>query len=130
MSVMQNAMGNTHNDPFDIRDSIPYESNARQLIALAGSALRSFYLSRADAGTSFEGFVRDSLIQKQDLSFSTGSLGVLVQLFELEPYFEFLEQNGFEQLVADLRHCRERSVRFTFESPRPRLKFGFGFLNP
>lgn len=94
-----------------------YIQDAEILIKLASESVRSFFVSKEDyqnASVDFIGFLQDSLVGEKEFRVSTGGLSVAADLYQAEPYLQYLGQNKITE-ITELRQQRDDSRAYIME---------------
>src|ERR1051325_7252559 len=89
-----------------------YMQDANRLIDVGNESVNSFFVFKdlyKDAHIDFTGFIQDSLVVKENgFRISTGGVSVAAELYQIESYLEFVDQNGITK-VKSLRENRNAS---------------------
>lgn len=107
-----------------------YQTVANRLVDLAAQSVRSFYVP-FDQPDDEGMFLRDSLMSRKDVPVSTGGLGVICHLYEVDRYFSYLSRNNISDHLDDLRSSRDASLRhFINPENKPDVPSALGIRNP
>jgi adenylate kinase family enzyme len=95
-----------------------YMQDANRLIDVGNESVNSFFVFKdlyKDAHIDFTGFIQDSLVVKENgFRISTGGVSVAAELYQIESYLEFVDQNGITK-VKSLRENRNASREYILE---------------
>jgi ATPase family associated with various cellular activities (AAA) len=103
-----------------------YLGVTERLIKISEDSIRSFFFARK-RGRPFAGFIRDSLLDGDVFSPSTGGLSVSAYLFEIEPELSYVDSNT-DTRMSDIRNCRDESRAFFMRGPAT-IRKAFGSFN-
>jgi hypothetical protein len=120
-----------------VSDLLASQLAAERLVKLAADAMRTFFVREDDypltfIGDRFVGFMRDTIPAEEALEASTGGLGVVASLSDLERHLGYGYLKGLsscERLDA-LTHDRDKAARYVCDLSRSlALPASFGFMN-